>query len=85
MIANASAHVDAADGTIANAGAHVDAASKLNAATLRTQAKAALTGLGWNPTIAHAAVTAAVAGSRPEVTLEPLIGASLRHCPVPKA
>jgi hypothetical protein len=30
--------------------------SKLDAATLRTQAKAALTGLGWKPAIAHAAM-----------------------------
>jgi Holliday junction resolvasome RuvABC DNA-binding subunit len=59
--------------------------SKLDAAILRTQAKTALTGLGWKPAIAHAAVTAAAAGAAPDVTLEQLIYASLRHCPVPKS
>jgi hypothetical protein len=50
-IANPDAHVSATDGPIANPnpGAHVGAPSKLDAAILRTQAKAALTGLGWNP------------------------------------
>jgi hypothetical protein len=57
-IANTGAHVDAVDVPIANAGAHVGAPSKLDAAILRTQAKAALTGLGWKPAIAHAAVAA---------------------------
>jgi hypothetical protein len=84
-IANAGAHVNAADVTITNAGAHVGAPSKLDAAMPRTQAKAALTGLGWKPTIAHAAVAAAAARSGADVTLEQLIRASLRHCPVPKA
>jgi hypothetical protein len=84
-IANADAHVGAADIPIANAGAHVDAPNKLDAAILRTQAKAALTGLGWKPAIAHAAVAAAAATSGAGVTLEQLIRASLRHCPVPKA
>ena len=50
-IANPGAHVGATVGPIANPnpGAHVGAPSKLDAAILRTQAKAALTGLGWNP------------------------------------
>ncbi|HEX2685604.1 MAG TPA: HNH endonuclease, partial [Kofleriaceae bacterium] len=83
--ANPGAHVSATVGPIANLGVHVSAPSKLNAAILRTQAKAALTGLGWKPAIAHAAVAAAAAASGPDVTLEQLIRASLRHCPVPKA
>ncbi|HEX2690502.1 MAG TPA: hypothetical protein VHN14_27995 [Kofleriaceae bacterium] len=70
---------------IVSAGAQEGATSKLDAAILRTQAKTALTGLGWKPAIAHAAVTAAAAGAAPDVTLEQLIYASLRHCPVPKA
>jgi hypothetical protein len=96
-IANATTHVDAADvpnvntGTHAGAGsmrivsasAHVGASSKLDAAILRSQAKTALTGLGWKPAIAHAAVAAAAAGAAPDVTLEQLIRAALRHCPVP--
>jgi hypothetical protein len=84
-IANAGAHVDVAGVPIANAGAHVDAPGKLDAAILRTQAKAALTGLGWRPAIAHAAVAAAAASSGADVTLEQLVRASLRYCPVPKA
>ncbi|HEX2692191.1 MAG TPA: hypothetical protein VHN14_36525 [Kofleriaceae bacterium] len=83
-IANPSAHVDATVGPIANASAHVGAPSKHDAAILRTQAKAALTGLGWKPAIAHTAVAAAAAASGPDVMLEQLIRASLRHCPVPK-
>ncbi|HEX2690745.1 MAG TPA: hypothetical protein VHN14_29215, partial [Kofleriaceae bacterium] len=97
-IANSGAHVDAADVPSANTSAHVgagsmkimsagaqeSASSKLDAAILRTQARTALTGLGWKPAIAHAAVTAAAAGAAPDVTLEQLIYASLRHCPVPK-
>ncbi|HEX2691224.1 MAG TPA: hypothetical protein VHN14_31645 [Kofleriaceae bacterium] len=98
-IANVGAHVDAADGPSANTSAHVGAGSmkivsagahggasrKLDAAILRTQARTALTGLGWKPAIARAAVTTAAAGAAPDVTLEQLIYASLRHCPVPNA
>ena len=58
---------------------------KLDAAIVRTQAKAALTGLGWKPAIAHAAVNAASAHEGEEVTLEQLIHAALRRCPMPKA
>jgi hypothetical protein len=58
--------------------------SKLDAAILRTQAKAALTGLGWKPAIAHAAVTAAAAEGA-AWTLEELIRTSLRRCPMPRA
>jgi RuvA, C-terminal domain/HNH endonuclease len=69
----------------ASAHAHVGANQKLDATILRTQAKTALTGLGWKPAIAHAAVAAAMAGAGADVTLEQLIRASLRHCPVPWA
>jgi hypothetical protein len=85
-------------GAMANTGAHVDATtsieraatggptSKLDAAILRTQAKAALTGLGWKPPIAHAAVAAAMAAADGvDVTLERLIFESLRRCPTHKA
>ncbi|HEX2687166.1 MAG TPA: hypothetical protein VHN14_11135 [Kofleriaceae bacterium] len=51
--------MDTVDVMIGNAGAHVDAPGKLDAAILRTQAKAALTGLGWRPAIAHDAVAVA--------------------------
>ncbi|TMQ04978.1 MAG: HNH endonuclease [Deltaproteobacteria bacterium] len=69
--------------SIADAHAHVGAA-RLDAAILCTQAKAALTGLGWKPAMARAAVEAAVAHGS-EMTLERLIFESLRQCPVPKA
>ncbi|HEX3761217.1 MAG TPA: HNH endonuclease signature motif containing protein [Kofleriaceae bacterium] len=59
--------------------------SKLDVAILRTQARAALTGLGWKPAIAHAAVDAAVVAGGPELTLERLIFESLRRCPAPAA
>jgi Holliday junction resolvasome RuvABC DNA-binding subunit len=62
----------------------VGTASKLDAAILRTQAKAALTGLGWKPAIAHAAVAAAAAAQGAGVTLERLIFESLRRCSAPK-
>jgi Holliday junction resolvasome RuvABC DNA-binding subunit len=52
-------------------------------AILRTQARAALTGLGWKPAIASAAVDAAVAAQGPDITLERLIFESLRRCPAP--
>jgi hypothetical protein len=58
---------------------------RLGAAILCTQAKAALTGLGWKPAIAQAAVAAAAAARGTDVTLEQLITESLRRCPVPKA
>jgi hypothetical protein len=81
----------------AEAGAHVDAPgagpipaarapsrSRFEAAILHTQARSALTGLGWKPAIAHAAVDAAAAALGLEVTLERLIFESLRRCPVSK-
>jgi hypothetical protein len=61
------------------------ATNKLDAAILRTQAKEALTGLGWKSAIAHVAVSAAAEDLGADVTLEQLIFASLRRCPVPKA
>lgn len=57
---------------------------RLDAAILRTQAKAALTGLGWKPAIARAAVAAAAAAQGEDVTLERLIFEALRRCPTPK-
>ncbi|HMG20760.1 MAG TPA: hypothetical protein VK607_05565 [Kofleriaceae bacterium] len=71
---------------LATAGsAHVGTASRLTATILRTQAKAALTGLGWKPAIANAAVSAAAAAHGSGITLERLIFESLRRCPVPNA
>jgi len=70
---------------IADVRAHVGVANKLDVAILHTQAKSALTGLGWKPAIAHAAVAAAAAVQGAEVTLERLIFESLRRCPAPKA
>jgi hypothetical protein len=69
----------------ANARAPMLAASKLDAAILRTQAKAALVGLGWKPAIAHEAIAAAAAVHGADLTLERLIFESLRRCPTPKA
>jgi hypothetical protein len=62
----------------------VSGARRLDAAILRTQAKAALTGLGWKPAIAHAAVAAAAEAQGEDVTLERLIFEALRRCPKPK-
>jgi HNH endonuclease len=76
-------HVDTAP--VARPSAHVDAVSKLDGAIVRTQAKAALIGLGWKPTIAHAAVAAAAAALGTELALERLIVEALRRCPVPSA
>ncbi|MGH7633281.1 MAG: HNH endonuclease signature motif containing protein [Gemmatimonadaceae bacterium] len=71
-------------GPVENAGARVSGTRRLEAAILRTQAKAALTGLGWKPAIAHAAVAAAAEAQGEDVTLERLIFESLRRCPTPK-
>lgn len=71
---------DPVDGTSVRA----SGARRLDAAILRTQAKAALTGLGWKPAIAHAAVAAAAAAQGEDVTLEHLIFEALRRCPTPK-
>jgi Holliday junction resolvasome RuvABC DNA-binding subunit len=59
--------------------------SKFDAAVVRAQAKAALTGLGWKPAIAHAAVVAAAEAHGAEMTLERLIFEALRRCPAPRA
>jgi len=87
VIASAGSHVGANDETtrVTKAGAHVGAARTLDAAILHTQAKAALTWLGWKPAIARAAVAAAAAVQDVEVTLERLIFESLRRCPIPEA
>jgi hypothetical protein len=69
---------------VAKAGAHVGATGKLDAAILRTQAKAALVGLGWKPAIAHAAIAAAAAAQGADLTLEQWIFESLRRCPAPR-
>ncbi|HEX7842112.1 MAG TPA: HNH endonuclease signature motif containing protein, partial [Kofleriaceae bacterium] len=95
---SAGAHVDATEAVRSSArtGAHVDAtevttsadasaAGKLDAAIVRTQAKAALIGLGWKPAIAHAAVAAAAAAQGKEIALERLIFEALRRCPAPRA
>jgi hypothetical protein len=86
-VASAGAHVGAAHATssIANTDAVVHRSSRLDAAILHTQAKAALTALGWKPAIAHAAVTAAAAVQGAELKLERLIFESLRRCPAPRA
>ena len=85
-VADTRAHVGAPEVMSgARATAHVGAASELDAAIVRTQAKAALTGLGWKPAIAAAAVAAAAAAQGAEVSLERLIFEALRRCPVPKA
>ncbi|HEX8113599.1 MAG TPA: HNH endonuclease signature motif containing protein [Kofleriaceae bacterium] len=79
------AHVGA-PGPASNAGGlEIKAVSKLDAAILCTQARAALTGLGWKPAIARAAVDTAAAAQGPAMTLERLIFESLRRCPAPRA
>jgi hypothetical protein len=81
------AHVDATEAatSAARTRAHVGTASRLDVAIVRTQAKAALIGLGWKPAIAHAAVAAAAAAQGPETALERLIFEALRRCPAPRA
>jgi hypothetical protein len=80
------AHVGAMSsaGPVEDTSVRASGTRRLDAAILRTQAKAALTGLGWKPAIAHAAVAAAVEAQGAEVTLERLIFAALRRCPTPK-
>lgn len=65
--------------------AGVSTGADLDAAMAKTQAKAALTSLGWKPAIAGAAVAAAVAALGADVPLEELIVESLRRCPMPRA
>jgi hypothetical protein len=83
--ADGDANDSAPDAARETAGAGVGIASRLGATILCTQAKAALTGLGWKPAIAQAAVAAAAAARGAGVTLEQLIIESLRRCPVPRA
>ena len=79
--ANANLHTreDKVTAPIASARAHVGTAdamaptSRLDAAILRSQAKAALIGLRWKPAIAHAATAAAATAQGTEMTLERLI------------
>ncbi|TMQ11813.1 MAG: HNH endonuclease [Deltaproteobacteria bacterium] len=78
------AHADAVSATASTNASGICSASRLSEAILCTQAKAALTGLGWKPAIAHAAVAAAAAQGS-DVSLERLIFEALRRCPVPKA
>jgi hypothetical protein len=75
----ADAHHEETPITDASARTHVGPASKLDTAILQTQAKAALTALGWKPAIAHAAVAAAVAETS-STTLERLVFEALRRC-----
>lgn len=53
-------------------------------ATLRTQARDALVGLGWKPNIASTAVEAARASGFASASLEILIREALRRCPMPQ-
>jgi len=82
---NADADAPAPAVTAAHVGAPVrtDAPGGLDVAILRTQTKEALIGLGWKPTIAIAAVTAAAAELGAGQTLEQWIRAALRRCPRP--
>jgi hypothetical protein len=77
------AHVGAmsSGGPVDGTSVRASGARRLDAAILRTQAKAALTGLGWKPAIAHAAVAAAAEVQGEDVTLERLIFEALRRCP----
>ncbi|HEX8106158.1 MAG TPA: HNH endonuclease signature motif containing protein [Kofleriaceae bacterium] len=81
------AHVGATSsaGPVEDTSVRASGARRLDAAIFRTQAKAALTGLGWKPAIAHAAVAAAAEAHGEDVTLEHLIFEALRRCPTPRA
>jgi hypothetical protein len=48
---------------------------------VRAQARDALVGLGWKPSIARAAVDEAWSHVRSDAALEPLICEALRRCP----
>jgi hypothetical protein len=75
----------ASTNSIAGPGTRTAGASEIDQVLLRTQAKAALVGLGWKPAIAGAAIADATAAmDRDSVTLERLIFESLRRCPVPR-
>lgn len=78
-VGNSNVHV----GVVTKRNAHVGASTKLDAAVMGTQSKAALVGLGWNPAIAQAAVSAASAALGAEATLDRLIFEALRRCPKP--
>jgi hypothetical protein len=69
----------------ANAGAHVGAAAKLDGGELCTEAKAALTQMGWKSALAQAAVHRAVSTLGASATLESVIVEALRRCPRPSA
>jgi hypothetical protein len=84
-IASAPHRESATNEKMSVASARAAAVSKLDTVILRTQAKAALVGLGWKPAIAGAAVAAAAVEHGADLTLERLIFESLRRCPVPRA
>jgi hypothetical protein len=85
-VAALDAHVGAMSsaGLVEGTSVRVSGACRLDAEILRTQAKTALTGLGWKPAIAHAAVAAAADAQRDQATLERLIFEALRRCPTPR-
>jgi hypothetical protein len=58
---------------------------RMATAVVRTQAKAALTGMGWKPTVAVRAVDAAIAALDHDAPLERVIFESLQQCPRPAA
>jgi len=66
------------------AAAHVETPGQRDVTARLTEARAALTGLGWKPAIAHATVAAAAAAADESATLDELIVAALRRCPVPR-
>lgn len=60
---------------------NVSASAKLDATIVRAQARDALVGLGWKPSIARAAVDEAWSHVGSDAALEPLIREALRRCP----
>jgi hypothetical protein len=61
--------------------ASASASAELDATIVRAQARDALVGLGWRPSIARAAVDEAWSHVRSDAALEPLIREALRRCP----
>jgi Holliday junction resolvasome RuvABC DNA-binding subunit len=57
--------------------------SRLDEAIVRTQARDALVGLGWKPTIARTAVDEAISHVGSHTPIEDLIRDALRRCPRP--
>jgi hypothetical protein len=60
------------------------ASSKLDNAIVREEARIALVGMGWKPTIARSAIEAAASRVGRDAPLETWVREALRSCPIPR-